>query len=492
MVIAITIPIRTNTTIATCIQIHVGDIHPPGYCRAARLPAGGRRRPDYRVRMPSPSYKLLLALLLALCAAAWPAAAGQARTVAGARLPAGALLGGVNIGAVGYASQPAEADRAIASAAALHASVIRVDLPWAAFEPLGPERVSTRAQAYADRLASDAAAAGIRLIVTVESTPCWASSAPSGLLRACRTTRATRANSWPPRNAADYAAFTAYLAGRYGPQIAAIEVWNEPDQANEDYFAGPDKAARYAAVLRAAYPAIKRADPKIPVLAGSLVGSNGNFLRALYAAGIKGFYDGLSVHFYNLTLASLRSIHEVQLAAGDTKPLWLDEFGWTSCWPRQSIQQEQACVTAGTQAVNLTDTLRTLAHSTYVAAAVVYKLADSQAESFGLTTASGSHKPAFAALAKLLRHPTDGRISPVTLTLRSRGSQVLAAGSGPVGDYMLLEAFQGSLLRYRAVFTLDRFNRYSIALPAVLGTHGLRVRVYQYWTGPGRSAQRSI
>ncbi len=74
-------------------------------------------------------------------------------------------------------------------------------------------------------------------------------------------------------------------------------------------------------MLRAAYPAIKQANPNVPVLAGSLVGSNGVFLRALYAAGIKGYYDGLAVHFYNLTLGSLRAIHEVQLANGDTKPL---------------------------------------------------------------------------------------------------------------------------------------------------------------------------
>jgi hypothetical protein len=57
---------------------------------------------------------------------------------------------------------------------------------------------------------------------------------------------------------------------------------------------------------------------------------------------------------------------------------------------------------------------------------------------------------------------------------------------------MELEAFQGSVLRYRALFTLNRFNRYALALPSVLGTSGLRVRVYQYWAGPGRDAQRSI
>ncbi len=185
----------------------------------------------------------------------------------------------------------------------------------------------------------------------VDSSPCWASSAPASLLRACMPGGSSKANAWPPSNPATYAAFVAYLAQRYGTRLAAIEVWNEPDQANEHYFAGPEKPQRYAAILRAAYPAIKQANPSVPVLAGSLVGSNGVFLRALYAAGIKGYYDGLAVHFYTLTLASLRSIHEVQLANGDTKPLWLDEFGWSSCWPRYRIQQEQACVTPQIQAL---------------------------------------------------------------------------------------------------------------------------------------------
>ena len=38
----------------------------------------------------------------------------------------------------------------------------------------------------------------------------------------------------------------------------------------------------------------------MPVLAGSFVGGNGKWLQALYAAGIKGHYDALSVHFYDL------------------------------------------------------------------------------------------------------------------------------------------------------------------------------------------------
>ena len=435
----------------------------------------------------------LVAALLTLCLVglAWLAPAGGAAHARTARVPPAHPLGGLNITGLAYDSTPAQADGLTAAARALHAQVVRVDLPWAVLEPHGANRIDPHALSFTDRLVRDAATNGIRVIATVDGTPCWASSAPASLLRSCLPGRASKANAWPPRNPTDYASVVAYLAQRYGTRLAAIEVWNEPDQANQAYFAGPEKPRRYAAILRAAYPAIKRASPNVPVLAGSLVGSNGVFLRALYAAGIKGYYDGLAVHFYTLTLASLRSIREVQLANGDTKPLWLDEFGWSSCWPRYRIQQEQACVTPNVQAANIANVFRSLAYTPYVAAEVLYQLQDSRAEDFGALNEEGARKPSFAALSRVLASPF-GAPSPVTLSLRTRGSQVVASGSGPVGDYMELEAFQGSVLRYRALFTLNRFNRYALALPSVLGTSGLRVRVYQYWAGPGRDAQRSI
>ena len=430
-------------------------------------------------------------LLAGLCAAAWIAPAGEAGQAAGARASSVAPMGGVNVTGVSDSLPLTSVDREVANARALHAKLVRVEVRWSALEPVGPSQIDARALAYLDRLVSDAAQSGIRVIATADNTPCWDSSAPARLLSKCVPGHSSKANVWPPRDPSAYAGFVAFLAARYGTRLAAIEVWNEPDQANEDYFAGPDKPERYAAVLRAAYPAIKQVDPSVPVLAGSLVGSNGVFLRALYAAGIKGYYDGLAVHFYNLTLASLRAIHEVQLAAGDGTPLWLDEFGWTNCWPHQRIQQEQGCVTSQVQASNITNLFRSLAHTPYIAAEALYELQSRAQEDFGVLTAKEARKPAFAALSRVLASPF-GRPSPITLRLSRRRGSVMASGAGPVGDYMQLEALHGGVLRYRALFTLDRFNRYSIPLPRVLGTHGLTVRIYQYWAGRGRAAQRSI
>jgi hypothetical protein len=435
--------------------------------------------------------KLATAAAPVVCALVALVPTGYARPGGGARASSAAPLGGIDLPPISATARLGTADREISTARALHTQLVRVDVPWSALEPHAPGQIEASAQAFLDRLVSDAAASGIRVIATAESTPCWASSAPPAVRRGCAPGRWTEANAWPPREPATYAAFVAYLAARYGTKLAAIEIWNEPDQANETYFAGPAKPQRYAAILRAAYPAIKRAAPSVQVLAGSLVGSNGVFLRALYAAGIKGYYDGLAVHFYTLTLGSLRAIHETQLAAGDHTPLWLDEFGWPSCWPRQRVQQEQGCVTPRVQATNIANTFRALARTPWVAAAVLYGLQDGAREDFGVLSSSGARKPSFAALAGVLSTPF-GAPSPVTLTLRRHRGAVVASGSGPVGDYMQLEAFQGRTLRYRALFTLDRFNRYMIPLPRMLGTHGLTVRVYQYWQGPGRDAQRSI
>jgi hypothetical protein len=284
---------------------------------------------------------------------------------------------------------------------------------------------------------------------------------------------------------------TSFLAARYGTRLAGIEIWNEPDHSNELYFAGPKKVERYAALLRAAYTAIKQANPAVTVLGGSLVGANGLFLRALYRQGIKGYYDGLAVHFYTLGLASLRAFRAVQVANNDSAPLWLDEFGWSSCYPAKRVQEEQPCVTPQVQGQNLSDIVRSVSRTPYVAAAVVYNLENAGAENFGLLDSKGRRKPAFAALRGALASPFSSA-HRVTLSLRRRGRRVVASGSGPAGDYMQLEVFRGGVLRYRVLFTLNRFDRYAITLPAVLGTHGLRVRVFQYWGGLGRAAMAGI
>src|SRR6202030_1639284 len=107
------------------------------------------------------------------------------------------------------------------------------------------------------------------------------------------------------------------------------------------------------------------------------------------------------------------------------------------------------------QGRNLLDTFRSLARAPYIAALTSFKLQDTGSENFGVLTTSGSHKPSFSPLSRALATPF-GNPSSVNLALRARRGRIIASGSGPVGDYMGLEALHGGVLRYKAIFTLDR------------------------------------
>ncbi len=402
--------------------------------------------------------------------------------------PATNLIRGVTIA---YGGSEAEIQQEVNEAKVLHAQVVRLNLSWASLEPEHQGQIEQAGLRQIDTVVHTAAADGLRVVVLVQSTPCWASSAPLAIEAECNPHHAGAANAWPPSNDSYYGDFLAELARRYGNELAAIEIWNEPDYAGENYLAGPDKAGEYAGLLKAAYPAIKAADPNIAVLAGSLVGSNGVFLRDLYADGIKGYYDGLAVHFYTLTLTALRSIHAIQLENGDNTPLWLDEFGFPSCAPTSAQEAEQSCVTQGIQATDIANIVHSAVRLPYVASTILYKLRDTAGNEFGVLSANGARKPAFASLASAFATPFASP-SPVVLHLGPQAGGVLAFGGGPVGSVMELEVFKSGHLLYGLTFTLNVNNTFSTRLPASLGTTGLTVRLYQLGTSPTTAAQLSI
>lgn len=390
---------------------------------------------------------------------------------------------------IGPAAQPkASLTAELDQVKALGARVARVGIDWPALEPTAAGQRDPEYLGLLDHLAAQARRRGLKLLPVIQGSPCWASSAPADVRSRCGQPgyAGQEAGAYPPTDPADYGAVVGFLVGRYASALAAVEIWNEPDHANEDYFKGPDKPQRYAALLRAAYGAAKQASRGVPVLAGSLVGADGRFLRALYAAGIKGSYDGLAVHYYDIVLGSLRTIRAVQRAAGDSKPLWLTEFGWTSCSPRRT-QGGHACVSRATQGANLADSFDALRTASWVRAAVVYNLYDTRQYSFGLIGPDGKRKPAFTRLAATLRRPARPRAP--RLRLARRAGAVVASGSGPAGDNYELDVHRGGRLVYKAILRLSRANRFSLRLPAQLGTSGLTVRVYQYWSKRSATAR---
>ena len=106
--------------------------------------------------------------------------------------------------------------------------------------------------------------------------------------------------------------------------------------------------AAYAALLKAAYPAIKAADPDATVLVGGLVGNNFEFVERSTTNGAKGSFDGVGVHtdtaclttdpreYYRepsgrigrYSFTGYREVRATMLAHGDDKPVWMTELGW--------------------------------------------------------------------------------------------------------------------------------------------------------------------
>jgi hypothetical protein len=382
---------------------------------------------------------------------------------------------------VGPVSQQ-EIDSQMNLAKSAHANTVRAEVRWDALQP-NPGAFDQGTLAAADALVNSAANRGMKVLLMVDSTPCWASDAPANVKGDCSTAaEQAAAASYGPSDPAQYGAVAAFLSARYGSRLAGFEVWNEPDQANEQYLAGPDKAARYANILKAAYTAIKGASPSTKVLGGTFVGSNGNFLRALYAQGIKGYYDILSVHFYDETLYSIRETRKVQKANGDNKPMWLGEFGYSSCYPKAKFQGGQNCVSRKVQALKLGDVFRGLRKYPYVQGAMIYQIFDSSDYDMGLFDQNGLKKPSFAPVSKIFAKSKIAKPRKVKLKLKRSGNHVVASGSGPGADFYELSVAQGGHLRYRAIVKLSRSLTFKAKLPSELGTSGLRVKA-KYLSG---------
>lgn len=402
-------------------------------------------------------------------------------------------MNGVQIDAITASESSARMASQLSSVAAVHGKIVRVEVNWSRLQPRTAGANDSGVLSALDRLIDAAAAKNIKVLLFVDRTPCWASSAPNKGSCAAEDANRFEVTRYGPSDPQDFVAVSSFLVQRYGAKLAAYEIWNEPDQSNEKYWAGPHKVDRYVALAKATYGPLKAINPQLQVLAGSFVGINGKWLQALYDAGIKGSYDGLAVHFYDLPLLGLKTTRAVQQANGDAAPLWLTEFGWTSCYVkgRRSSGVDHPCVSAANQAKALGDLFRAVANTSWLKAAIMYQLRDeSSAYKFGLLDAAGHRKPSFAAVRKTLGARTAGVLRRPTLRLRRSGNRLVVSGTGSIADTFQLTVHQGTTLRYRAQMRTTPAGTYSLALPPQLGTSGLRVRIVSDWTNRGSTVRR--
>ena len=297
----------------------------------------------------------------------------------------------------------------------LGSNVVTVDVGWATIEERGKGTRSARYVHKLDRFMAGARSRDLEVIVDLWSTPCWASSAPADVKQGCAGGWWDRGvNRYPPRNPQDFADIVRWLTDRYGDDLLAVEIWNEPNL--EQFWLADDSAREYARLLKAAYPAAKAGNSRTLVLGGSLSHADRPFLEELYEHGIRGHYDGLAVHPFNdgrdprdrfrperrkdTFLPGLEWIRDAQQSAGDDTPIWATEFGWTTCSPGSSDR----CVDEQAQARYLAAAFALLADMPYVKGATTYNLRNKSGDgddiegNYGLTERDYSPKPAFGAL----------------------------------------------------------------------------------------------
>lgn len=427
-----------------------------------------------RPRRGLPRLLILLATVLLGTASLGPASSGAA-------------VFGTQDGIGGSVVPQKRVDQTLDLAARAGAKIFRVEADWSALEPEAQGKRDVAAVAALDRLVDAASRRGMRTLLFIDRTPCWASAAPAGVRGSCTGPQANgpEVTRFRPADPETVVPISTFLAARYARRLAAFQVWNEPDQANEKYWAGPKKVESYVAMTRALYAPLKQAAPSVPVLAGSFVGTDGRWLKAMYANGAKGYYDGLAVQFYTVPLYGLRTTRAVQRANGDKTPLWLTEFGFTSCSrPGRTMQLDQRCVTRAGQARGLSDVLSAVRRRPWVAAAIQYDALDDGpgGYTFGFADVAGRLKPAYAAIRRVLTGRVRAPKAP-TVRLRSAGRHVAARGTASLTDVVTVSVTVRGVFRFRAGLLTDQRGNWRLSLPPQLGTRGLTVRVSAGWTG---------
>jgi hypothetical protein len=263
---------------------------------------------------------------------------------------------------------------AIADLDLLHAAGMRYtrfDFSWANSEP------AKGARQYFDKLDAvlDAVIArGLTYTITVLETPAWANGG--------------RGKMAPPADPRDYADFMGVLARHEAGRPNMVwEIWNEPNLP-QFWTSGPDAGA-YTAMLRAAYRAIKAADPDATVLVGGLAFNDVAYFERIYDAGGGNSFDGLAIHPYTIARSpwdtssakySFRSsvpqfTEALERHGQETKPIYVTEMGWSTRDVPDGVR--------GTYLKDATAIARTW---TNVPGMAVYTIRQSQFASFGLMT----------------------------------------------------------------------------------------------------------
>jgi cellulase (glycosyl hydrolase family 5) len=206
----------------------------------------------------------LLAALALLCALALPSAATAAR----------GLTTGFSDGDEFQGTDTSQRNLWLNRTVDAGAGIVRLGVEWPGIAPTQPADPTNPGSATydfssVDGAVTDAAAHGLKVLLSINHAPAWA----EGPGRPASAAQAT----WQP-NVAALADFAQAVASRYSgnfmglPAVQAIEIWDEPNSGDwlTPQFTGKTftGAAHYRDMLNASYNSIKSVNPRVQVVVG--------------------------------------------------------------------------------------------------------------------------------------------------------------------------------------------------------------------------------
>jgi hypothetical protein len=202
-----------------------------------------------------------------------------------------------------------------------------------------------------DKIVEKANARGLKLMLGVNHAPGWL--------------RTETLEYGPPHDPAEFGRFMGLLATRYKGQVAAYELWNEPNLRRE-WNGEPLDPALFVELIRQGAQAVRAADANAKIISGgpAVTGINDGetavddrvYLRGMVAAGVGNWVDGIGAHPYGFAnppeerwddqthaasshnnhpsfffLDTLEDYRAILVEGGlEATPIWVTEFGWAS------------------------------------------------------------------------------------------------------------------------------------------------------------------
>lgn len=275
---------------------------------------------------------------------------------------------------------------------------VRMDVGWTTLQPDGPSQFDPAGVALLDERLREVSDRGLRALVMFWWAPPWSSG--------------TEDKSGIPADPSDYARAAAWMVARWPAEIAALQVWNEPNLP--EYFAST-RPADYAPLLSATYDAVKTVRPDITVVTAGPAHLDHAWYRGLYSQGVEGSFDALGAHAYPVlgdappqVCRENSSGCDVQWLVDFTRTrgapdIWVTEMGWSTApddsaaptWQRGVTEAQQSRYTAGM--------LAWLSTMRRVRAAFVYRDRDfepvqAHLDGFGVLRADTSAKPVYGVV----------------------------------------------------------------------------------------------